>query len=386
MAIDATDGAPSPDFQIPPSPNTVKVSIINTTGAIHGAGSAGFVGPTVIKGHEFLKVPILSFLIEHSSPNNATRSLLFDLGLRKDWQNLSPVLVGLLKTVNWTVEVKQGIREILDAGGVDTASIEAMILSHPHFDHVGDASTFEPSTALIVGPGYKEHMTPAYPANQESVMLESDYTGRELRELSFDGTSETFKTLDIGPFRAIDYFEDGSFYILDTPGHTIGHISALARVSSASSAGDHDSFIVMAGDGFHHAGELRPSPFLPLPDQIAPSPLDSRHGECSCTLFKPILPNGTASPFYNPAGPGGWHHDPEKATQTVRKLQELDALEVVLVVASHDAHVMNVVDFFPTRVDGKKIPAWDREARWKFLEDFAEAVKDLEVGGEGGPA
>jgi len=380
MTANETQGAPAPVIRIPPSPNTVDVSIINTTGVIHNAGSAGFFGPQV-KGLETFDAPIFSFLIQHSGPGGATRSLLFDLGLRKDWWNMSPVLVGLLKSINWTLEVKQGVREVLDAGGVDTAAIEAIIISHHHFDHVGDTTTFEPSTALVVGPGYKEHAIPGYPTNPESMILETDYTGRDVLELDFNSPSEgKWKTLAIGPFRAIDYFHDGSFYLLDTPGHAVGHISALARVSSSASAStsDPDAYILMAGDGFHHAGQLRPSPFHPLPEEITPSPLANHSGGCSCSLFKPLLPDGTASPFYTPAGPGGWHHDSDEAKQSVRKLQELDALEGVFVLAAHDASVLGVVDFFPEKVDGKRVAGWDREARWRFLGDFSEAVAEGE--------
>jgi glyoxylase-like metal-dependent hydrolase (beta-lactamase superfamily II) len=365
----------APKLRIPPSSNTVDVSIINTTGVLHGVVAEGFIGPRVVRGHEVLKVPVFSFLIQHRGPGTEMRTVLFDLGIRKDWCNSSPVLVGLLKTVNWTIEVQKGVREILDDGGIDTAAIEAVIISHHHFDHVGDIATFEPSTALIVGPGYTEHMTPGYPANPESVILETDYAGRELRELDFHSAADDkWKTVDVGPFRAIDYFNDGSFYLIDTPGHAIGHISALARVGSSSASGQ-DSFILMVGDGYHHVGELRPSTFHPLPESISPSPLPTHPGGCSCSVFRHLLRDGVTTPFYDPAA-GGWHHDAEEATRTVRKLQELDGQENVLAVAAHDASLLDVVDFFPKKVDAKKIPAWDSESRWKFLGDFAGAVEE----------
>ncbi|KAJ7112217.1 hypothetical protein C8R44DRAFT_632380, partial [Mycena epipterygia] len=40
----------------------------------------------------------------------------------------------------------------------------------------------------------------------------------------------------IGPFpHAVDYFGDGSIYIINTPGHCGGHITLLARTSSDGS-------------------------------------------------------------------------------------------------------------------------------------------------------
>jgi hypothetical protein len=59
----------------------------------------------------------------------------------------------------------------------------------------------------------------------------------------------------------VDYFGDGSFYLLDSPGHLLGHICGLARTTN-------DSFILMSGDMAHHAGEYRPTEYRPLPREI----------------------------------------------------------------------------------------------------------------------
>lgn len=87
------------------------------------------------------------------------------------------------------------------------------LLSHHHYDHTGDPSTFPHSTDLIVGPGFKEEFTPGYPSNPESPIKDSDWEGRTLREVNFVDSS-----LRLGRFRALDWFGDGSFYLLDSPG------------------------------------------------------------------------------------------------------------------------------------------------------------------------
>lgn len=54
---------------------------------------------------------------------------------------------------------------------------------------------------------------PGYPAREDSPILQSDYEGRSVREISFDDTG-----FILGNFRAMDFFGDGSFYLLDSPG------------------------------------------------------------------------------------------------------------------------------------------------------------------------
>jgi glyoxylase-like metal-dependent hydrolase (beta-lactamase superfamily II) len=49
-------------------------------------------------------------------------------------------------------------------------------LSHWHWDHIGDPSSFPSSTALVVGQGFSKAMLPGYPANPTSPIRESDYT------------------------------------------------------------------------------------------------------------------------------------------------------------------------------------------------------------------
>lgn len=89
-----------------------------------------------------------------------------------------------------------------------------------------------------------------------------------MREVSFRE-----KDLRIGGFDALDYFGDGSFYLLDSPGHTIGHINALARVTTGEVDGEEDTFVLMGGDTCHFTGQLRPTAHRPLPEKISPSPL-----------------------------------------------------------------------------------------------------------------
>ncbi len=208
-------------------------------------------------------------------------------------------------------------------------------------------------TSLIVGPGFKT-LLPGHPTNPDSHILESDPAYRQLIELDF-GSGSTYKALTIGRFRALDYFGDGSFYLLDSPCQSVGHISALARVTSSPA-----SFVLLPGDAIHHPGEIRPSKFLPLPQNIIPDPfapdphpLESHYG-CPSAVFDSLFPDRgrpSCGPIYEPARADkmeeAFHHDVDEAMRTAEKLQEADAHDNAFVAAAHDEALLDHVVFFP---------------------------------------
>ena len=363
-----------PALNLPPGAS-VKVQIIDTTSRIRAPVSA-FMLPG-ITGHECLQAPAFSFLVEQPSTH---RKVVFDLGLRKDWENLPPVILNQLKPPHWAVNVEKNVAEILQDSGIDVAggAIEAVIWSHWHFDHTGDVSSFPASTILVGGAGVRDNLFPTYPTAESSPLAESDFTGREYREIDFQKES----TGEIAPFKFYDYFKDGSFYLLDAPGHAIGHLCGLARVTSVQEGDAEDTFVMMGADTAHHGGAIRPNAYFPLPREISPSPLPGRYPlVCPGHLFEAAHPEKSASePFYrlNNDTP----HNRDQAVHSLEALRQFDAAENVFVIIAHDDTLLNPevgIEWFPHgSLKNWKVDDLATKARWRFLKDFTGAVEASE--------
>lgn len=251
---------------------SLKPQLHDTTTYLAKVDGGTIINP-VYRGLEESKIPSYSFLIHHKSSN--TR-VLYDLGLRTNWRTtLSPHLIkNLIIPLGLDVIVEKDTADILAENGVSPTDINTIIFSHHHWDYVGDTTMFPTSTSILVGSGYKEKYLPGWPADPESLDTCTDlYEGRESIEADF--SPDNSRTLQIGDFAAHDWFGDGSFYILNSPGHTTGNLCALARTTASSSTNDEPTFIFLGGDIAHHCALFRPTEYCPIPDQITPAPYDS---------------------------------------------------------------------------------------------------------------
>lgn len=321
-------------------------------------------------GNPDLTGPSLSFLIEHPS----RKPILFDLSVRHDWQRLPSY--PKFRQNAWGITVQKDIARILQEANVDVANgaVSSIVLSHHHWDHAGDPATFPSSTELVVGPGFKDAHLPGYPENPKATLLKSDHEGRDVREIDF--SHNQFK---IGRFEAHDYFGDGSFYLLNTPGHSVGHMCGLARTTTTP-----PTFVFMAGDASHHAGEYRPTEYLPLPKEITLSDPKDQISKPSGSDFQGIHPDGSATkPFYNVTA--SFAHDKALADWTIDGMAEFDCQDNVLLLTAHDEHVIEQgtrLELFPASMNNWHEKGLGSEIKWLFLRDFEEAVNAKRKGGE----
>ncbi|KAJ4290872.1 hypothetical protein N0V90_010068 [Kalmusia sp. IMI 367209] len=308
-------------------------------------------------------VPDYCFLIEHPPTGN---HYIFDLGMRKDLENLPPTLVK--NTLPVFDSYPKSPADILKKHGTPEQQPErakAVLFSHVHFDHVGDGAKARFTNAeLWVGPTCCTYARPGYPDSEgapvlsenfptdgsrkiveafvSDARLEKDGDGRagKVAEAQKEGKYEAVELRDpgdegwigLGAFeRALDVFGDGSAYLVDAPGHSPGHQMLLVRVTSSSGSSDDDSFVLLAGDCYHHPDLLKD-------------------------------PRLTARPPY---AKGGMHADPEVAVDTMFRTREFAQKDNVWVMGAHDFSVGEALRKGEKEIEGLiSINDW-WEKKWK---------------------
>jgi hypothetical protein len=141
-------------------------------------------------------------------------------------------------------------------------------------------------------------------------------------------------------------------------------MAALARVTPTS-------FILLAGDAFHQAGQIRPSPHLSTSFHVPVDILDaSRHNISRKFFFAPDdntdLHNRTVPFLAIATGKESLYQDPVTSRVSQFVLGVFDSDEDVLVLAAHDASMNDLLDFFPNTLnDWQKRGIKDRGV-WNF--------------------
>lgn len=103
--------------------------------------------------------------------------------------------------------------DILKSNQYDLSSINTVLLSHHHFDHIGNFSDFQPSTTLFLGPAERKPFV-----GDVAKKLQMDEKSLAKHNITFMSDIPKQKWIDVGCFKGIDFWGDGSFYVLSTPG------------------------------------------------------------------------------------------------------------------------------------------------------------------------
>jgi glyoxylase-like metal-dependent hydrolase (beta-lactamase superfamily II) len=204
-------------------------------------------------------VPSLCFLIQHVIPASSTgpektTRIVLDLGLRRDLTKYPEPLQRHCAS-RQPMSTDPDVVKSLAKGGLTVDDIDYVMLSHVHYDHVGMPSDFSnPKTKFIIGPGAGDLLSgkTTLDIGSHSVfepdLLPADRTielsAPSSGEASYDGQ---WKWTQYCLFPdTIDFFGDGSLFIVNAPGHLPGHINLLAPSASLSGKA-----VYLAGDACH---------------------------------------------------------------------------------------------------------------------------------------
>ncbi|KAK7048270.1 Metallo-beta-lactamase superfamily protein [Favolaschia claudopus] len=349
------------DLGIPAAEATVSVKAYNVTDDTMSSVRvpASIFWRPVLSGRENFTAPVFAFLIEHATTG---RRVMFDIGMRKDPENGAPHLVEMTKA-GFSIPVNKDITERLVEDGVPLDSISSVIWSHAHLDHIGDISKFPATTDLVVG-GATSLKT--WQADPKSILSESDVSGRKIVLLKSEDS------LEIGGFKAHDFFGDGSLYLLDVPGHFPGHVCGLARVTPTT-------FVLLGGDACHHAGMFRPTTELhrrfPCPGELLSA---TRHSVSKEHFASPGSSEFDLAARNTPMFEvieGGAYADPAAARDSIAKIGPFDANEDIFIAMAHDESLVDTIGPYPLVMDSWKEKGWKNQAIWASFDEKNRAFR-----------
>ena len=139
------------------------------------------------------------------------------------------------------------------------------------------------------------------------------------------------------------------------------------------------SFILMGADTSPHIGVLRPSDLLPLPQKATkPGQITSSTLHTSLCLGEMLLSShpdrSSTQPLYtikqDDNGKSLVYTDVGAGQETIRKVQQLDVQDNILVILAHDASIKHVLKYWPESANGWMNEGWKSECTWSFLKDY----------------
>lgn len=99
-----------------------KVSIIDTA-LLCNIPVAPYLHP-LVPGFDHLVLPAYAFLVESSRGER----ILFDLGTRKDWDQLAPAAKAEIDDDGIDIKMEDDVLDVLQKNGVEAADIDAIVL------------------------------------------------------------------------------------------------------------------------------------------------------------------------------------------------------------------------------------------------------------------
>ncbi|REE78641.1 glyoxylase-like metal-dependent hydrolase (beta-lactamase superfamily II) [Paenibacillus taihuensis] len=159
-------------------------------------------------------VPVSVYLIEHPSG-----LILVDTGWHTEMRENQRKHLGAFASSMFKGRLPAGeaVHEQLSRYGVKAADIDYVLLTHLHSDHVSGLKHVSEAKQILVS-------EPEWNAAQRGIgYIKSMWQG--VNVTPFEWTQ-----IPYGPYKlGLDLFQDGSVYLVHTPGHSAGQFSVLVR-------------------------------------------------------------------------------------------------------------------------------------------------------------
>jgi N-acyl homoserine lactone hydrolase len=183
------------------------------------------------------------------------------------------------------IEAGRDLPAQLRERGADPRSIRLVVLTHLHFDHASGISEFPSTTFVVSSSEWTAATTGSRPLLRGYRPEHYDY--------AFDYRLVDFDAPGVGSYasfaRTFDLLGDGSIRLAFTPGHTLGHMSVIARLR--------DRDFVIAGDAVYTMRQLEGGPGQPRPHD----PHLWRRSLQELQLFHREYPQAEIVPGHDPA-------------------------------------------------------------------------------------
>jgi glyoxylase-like metal-dependent hydrolase (beta-lactamase superfamily II) len=182
-------------------------------------------------------LPVNAYLVEHPGGR-----CLFDAGqtAAAAQPGYFPAWHPFLRLARFELRSSDELAAQLDRIDIPPDSVDRVVLSHLHTDHVGGLGAFR-SAEIVVGEA-EWRRARGLRGSLRGYLPRHWPDGMRVRAIGTNGPS-------LGPFTGTyDLLGDGRLTIVPTPGHTPGHLAMVVR-------GDRTTWL-LAGDLVHRASEL----------------------------------------------------------------------------------------------------------------------------------
>ena len=173
-----------------------------------------------------VEIPIVAFLVEHPTAGK----ILIDTGFHPSVavdpkQNLGRLSAQAFKP---QMEASDAVPAQLRGLGIEPSEIRTVVMTHLHVDHASAMSEFPAATFVFSRQEWEAATTVSRPAIHGYVRRQFDHAF-DYRWIDFETSRDVDSYATFG--RAVDLFGDGSVRLVYTPGHTLGHLSVVLRLS-----------------------------------------------------------------------------------------------------------------------------------------------------------